>query len=135
MQSPVRQHMTSQSLKSRFGQHLRAIKKHFADNSSWGTTRLYRHFGPLNSTTSERSPKWKCPKSKRHTGSKPYVPLKHTASSPINLPSLPPHYQSTSVHLLFLPVYSPCTHPDNTSRHSHCLSTHTSDAPSHMLLT
>lgn len=36
--------MTTQSLKARFSQHLREIRKHQAAGSTWGSTRLYRHF-------------------------------------------------------------------------------------------
>ena len=37
--------MTTQSLKARFSQHLREIQKHQAAGTTWGITRLYRHFG------------------------------------------------------------------------------------------
>ncbi len=37
--------MTSQPLRARFAQHFREIEKHQAARSTWGTTRLYRHFG------------------------------------------------------------------------------------------
>ncbi len=36
--------MTSQSLKARFTQHRRDILKHIREKTTWGTTRLYRHF-------------------------------------------------------------------------------------------
>ena len=37
--------MSSQPLKARFTQHLREIRKHQAATTTWGITRLYRHFG------------------------------------------------------------------------------------------
>ncbi len=36
--------MTSQSLKARFTQQRRDILKHIREKTTWGTTRLYRHF-------------------------------------------------------------------------------------------